>query len=83
MLGKLIPLLWFGRGNNGPHFYRLLCRKCAYEEVVELTDSTETVCVNPDCDHSQNPRPVDKLPKQCPHCGASVKAQRLPCKIYR
>lgn len=83
MLNRLIPYLGFGRDPIGPHFYRLSCRKCAYEEMVEKVDSPEEAKDGSADGSAQKTRLVTELPRQCPNCGASLKTQRLPCKIFR
>lgn len=65
---------------RGPEFYRMTCPKCGFSREYHLAKDV-TVIRNPDCDHSDDPEIVEKLPGVCPKCGARLKKKKLPVII--
>lgn len=72
----------FRRRNIGPEFYRMSCPACGFEREYELARNYEVVR-NPDCDRADDPEIVEELPERCPKCGAPLKKEKIPVRIYR
>ena len=64
-----------------PLYYRMTCPNCGFDKQYELAKDY-TVWRNPDCDHSNDPEIVKELPKVCPKCGAKLKKEEIPVKIF-
>lgn len=64
-----------------PEFHRMSCPKCGFSGLYELKKDC-TIYNNPDCDNSDNPKLVEELPKVCPECGAKLKKQTIPIRIF-
>ena len=74
------PPFPFGKTKK-PLYYRMTCPKCGFEKIYELAKDY-TVWQNPDCDHSNDPEIVEELPKVCPKCGAKLKKEEIPVRIF-
>lgn len=76
----IIPPFPFGR-KKGPVFYRMSCPGCGFHKLYEL-EKESTVYHDPENGPSGNPEVVKELPKVCPQCGAKLKKETIPIKIY-
>ena len=74
------PPFPFGKKKK-PLYCRMICPKCGFEKTYELAKDY-TVWQNPECDHSNDPEIVEELPKVCPKCGAKLKKEEIPVKIF-
>ena len=76
----IIPPLPFGRKKD-PVLYRMSCPGCGFHKLYEL-EKESTVCHDPENGPSGAPEVVKELPKICPKCGAKLKKETIPVKIY-
>ncbi len=74
------PPWFFRKCNSGPEFYHMTCTKCDFDKQYELARDY-TVVHNPECDQTDFPEVVDKLPEVCPKCGAKLKKEKIPIRI--
>lgn len=77
----ICPPCFFRKSNSEPEFYHMSCTECDFDKQYELARNY-TIVHNQDCDQSNYPEIVDELPKVCPKCGAKLKKEKLPLKIF-
>ncbi|MGI5922309.1 MAG: hypothetical protein ACOX9E_00015 [Lentisphaeria bacterium] len=71
-----------GRKSLNPEVYELACKKCEYEETVQLANSIVTLPIFSYEAEEDVPRQVESLPKRCPRCGAAVKRSKVPICLH-
>lgn len=71
-----------GRKLPGPEVYELACKKCDYEETVQLANGIEVLTMSADEAEKDRPREVETLPKRCPRCGAALKRSKVPVCLH-
>ena len=77
----IIPPWISWKRNPCQEYYRMSCAQCDFDRKYELAKNY-VVWRNPECDHSNDPEIVEELPKDCPKCGAKLKKEKLPAKIW-
>ncbi len=75
------PPCFLRKRNPGPEYYQMTCTKCDFDRKYELARNY-TVIGNPEEKDSEMYEIVEKLPEVCPKCGAKLKKEKLPVRIF-
>ena len=65
-----------------PVFYRMTCPNCGFERLYELENDHTVYNNDPEDGRSRDPELVKELPEVCPECGAKLKKEEIPVRIF-